>query len=223
MKLLIQRILAPFGYQIQSTRPENKLSHKDPAFLALYEQMRSHTLVSIDRCFMLYQAACATAALPGSVAELGVYKGGTAKIFGEILKSTGKSIYLFDTFSGMPWTAQDKEEHKTMFEDITLEKVQEYLKEYSTMKFRPGFFPDTAKGLEDEKFSLVYLDADLYESTKSGLEFFYPRMVAGGIILFDDYGSHRWTGVREAVDTFAASVGTRAISTVLYQAMLIKQ
>jgi hypothetical protein len=223
MKLFIQRLLAPFGYQIQSTNPENRLSIKDPEFLALYEKMRSHTLVQIDRCFMIYQAACATASLPGSVAELGVYKGGTAKIVGEVLKETGKRIYLFDSFSGMPWTEKDKEKHETLFEDVTLEKVKEYLKEYPAIEFRPDFFPDTAKGLEQEKFSLVYLDADLYESTKSGLEFFYPRMVTGGIILFDDYGSHNWTGVREAVDTFAKSIGTRAISTVPYQAMLIKQ
>ncbi len=223
MKSLIQNMLAPLGYRIQSTRPENSLAIKDPEFLALYEKMRLHTLVKIDRCFMLYQAALATQSLPGSVAELGVYKGGTAKIFGELLKHSGKKIYLFDSFSGMPWTEKDKEKHEVVFEDVTLEKVQEYLKDYPAMQFRPGFFPDTAKGLEDEKFSLAYLDADLYESTKNGLEFFYPRMVPGGIILLDDYGSHRWSGVREAVDTFAALVGTRAISTVPYQAMLIKQ
>jgi O-methyltransferase len=222
MKSLIQRMLAPFGYQIQSTRSERKLFLRDPPFLALYEQVRSNTVTQIDRCFMLYQAALATASLPESVAELGVYKGGTAKLWGEVLKNHGKRIYLFDNFSGMPWTEKDTESHDAMFEDVTLANVQEYLKDYPAMDFRPGFFPDTARGLENEKFSLVYLDADLYESTKNGLEFFYPRMVYGGIILFDDYGSHRWTGVREAVDAFAKSVGNYAISTVPYQAMLIK-
>lgn len=223
MKNLLQRLFAPFGYQLRSTSPERGLFIKDPTFLALYDQVASHTLVKIDRCFMLYQCALATRNLSGNVAELGVYKGGTAKLLGEVFKGTNKRTYLFDSFSGMPWTEGDKEEHSTMFEDVTLAGVKEYLKEYPEMEFVPGFFPDTTKGLEDQKFSLVYLDADLYQSTKHGLEFFYPRMTSGGIIVMDDYGSKRWSGVREAADAFAEAQGTHVLVSAPYQAILIKQ
>lgn len=222
LKSLVQHSLAHLGYEIRSTRPERQVFLQDPVFLELFGRVRAQTVSQVDRCFVLYQLALATAAVPGHVAELGVYKGGTAKLLGEVLKASGKRIYLFDSFSGMPWTEPDQALEQRQFADVTLGGVQAYLSDYPAMRFRPGFFPDTSSGLEHERFSLVYLDADQYESTKSGLEFFYPRMSCAGVILVDDYGSSHWTGVREAVDRFAESVANRAIITVPYQAMLIK-
>lgn len=57
------------------------------------------------------------------------------------------------------------------------------------MIFRAGFFPETAAGLEDEQFSLVMLDCDLYQSALAGLDFFYPRLVTGGYFFPHDYNS----------------------------------
>jgi len=54
---------------------------------------------------------------------------------------------------------------------------------------RKGYFPETAKGLESEMFSFVMLDLDLYKPTLAGLEFFYPRVKAGGYIFAHDYNS----------------------------------
>lgn len=66
-----------------------------------------------------------------------------------------------------------------------------------------GYFPDTAVGLDDEKFCFVSLDADLYEPIKAGLEFFYPKMISGGVILVQDYYDEIFTGVKKAVNEFA--------------------
>jgi len=44
------------------------------------------------------------------------------------------------------------------------------------------------------------LDTDFYESTKVELEILYPRLVNGGILIIDDYGS--WKGCRKAVDDY---------------------
>ena len=56
------------------------------------------------------------------------------------------------------------------------------------------------KKLEQTIFSFVHLDADLFEPTKNGLEFFYPRVSSEGIILIHDYNA--WPGCRKAVDEF---------------------
>ena len=64
-----------------------------------------------------------------------------------------------------------------------------------------GFFPESAKGVEDT-FLFVNLDADLYAPTLAGLEFFYPRMVKGGIILVHDYFSKAFFGAKDAVREF---------------------
>ena len=64
-----------------------------------------------------------------------------------------------------------------------------------------GFFPDTIpSGFKEKKFAFIHLDADLYQPTLDGLEYFYTRMSVGGFILIHDYNA--WIGARKAVDDF---------------------
>jgi hypothetical protein len=70
---------------------------------------------------------------------------------------------------------------------------------------RKGYFPETTQGI-DENFCFVNLDFDLYQPTLSGLEFFYPHMVEGGVILVHDYFSGACRGVKEAVQEFERKV-----------------
>ncbi|HTU34201.1 MAG TPA: TylF/MycF/NovP-related O-methyltransferase, partial [Candidatus Acidoferrum sp.] len=48
--------------------------------------------------------------------------------------------------------------------------------------------------------ALLRLDTDWYESTRHELEHLYPRLVAGGVLIVDDYG--HWQGAREAVERY---------------------
>ena len=68
------------------------------------------------------------------------------------------------------------------------------------MFFYKGYFPDTAGPVKEKKFCLVNIDVDIFESVKACMEFFYPRMSRGGVIICHDYS--RFPGVLEAVDTF---------------------
>ena len=65
-----------------------------------------------------------------------------------------------------------------------------------------GYFENTLSLLEQEQFSLVHLDCDLYQSYKDCLEFFWPRLSPGGIIHFDEYDDPSWPGCNLAVDEF---------------------
>ena len=51
------------------------------------------------------------------------------------------------------------------------------------------------------------LDADLYEPILAGLEFFYPKMVRGGVILIHEYFSAGYVGVKKAVNEFVRKFG----------------
>jgi hypothetical protein len=64
--------------------------------------------------------------------------------------------------------------------------VREYISGFPNVFVHPGLFPDTAAPVADERFSFVHLDADLYESTKSALQFFYQRMISQGVLLSHD-------------------------------------
>lgn len=138
----------------------------------------------------------------GDLAELGVYRGGITKFMSALFPD--KTVYAFDTFEGMPEEMiTDKDIVEVYppgkFDDV--EDVLKYLDE-PNIEIRKGLFPNTTQGLEDKKFSFVHLDADLYESTMTGLEFFWPRMTKKGVIIFDDFECPNTPGVKLAFDDY---------------------
>ena len=145
----------------------------------------------------------------GSFAELGVYKGDSARIIH--LMDTERTFHLFDTFHG--FTEEElKSEIGTAatyrpsdFADTSLEKVRKKIGKSENLVFHLGIFPATTSGLEKERFALVNIDADLYHPTKNGLEFFYPRLLPGGVILIHDY-NEKWDGVVRAVNEFSLTI-----------------
>ena len=87
-------------------------------------------------------------------------------------------------------------------DDTSVELVLSNMAYRSNAIIRKGYFPETAIGLEDERFAFVSLDTDLYKPIMAGLEFFYPRMTGGGVIFVDDLGHPELPGVRKAVIEF---------------------
>lgn len=138
--------------------------------------------------------------IPGNMAEVGVYQGDFARLFNYYFPD--KKLYLFDTFEGF-----DSEKNKVnecdreLFKDTSVELVLSKMKKPENCVVKKGFFPSTAKGLE-ETFCLVSLDTDLYEPIMDGLEFFYPKLQKGGYIFVHDFGSYHFEGVKDAVYKF---------------------
>jgi len=123
--------------------------------------------------------------VPGALAEVGVYRGHTAALLHR--HAPGRTCYLFDTFEG--FDARDETASDTRFRDTSVEAVLAAMNANDKVIVRKGWFPETAAGLEDERFALVSLDADKYNPTLAGLEFFYPRLSPGGYIFLHDYNS----------------------------------
>ena len=176
---------------------------EDVEFDAVVSRIRGRTVVSRDRCFVLYQLAKYAGSVEGDAAEIGVYKGGTASLISKALADTGKTVHLFDTFEGMPETDAGKDVHRSGdFADTSLDAVKEFLDDCSNLRFYPGFFPESSAPICDFQFSLVHVDVDIYQSVLDCCEFFHPRMNKGGIIVFDDYGFPTCPGAKIAVDEF---------------------
>jgi O-methyltransferase len=141
----------------------------------------------------------------GSLAELGVYKGTTAKLLHELMPA--RTLWLFDTFEGFDARDLAHERHGATdgfrFDDTSLEAVLRHVGGADRVRACKGRFPDTAAEVPaGERFALVHLDADLNKPTADALAFFYPRMSPGGFIVLHDYGSGAWPGIAEAVDAF---------------------
>jgi O-methyltransferase len=135
--------------------------------------------------------------VPGALAELGVWRGVTSSFVHSQLPR--RPLYLFDTFAGFP--GSDGVDDR--FRDTSVELVRRKIGDCSNVIFRVGNFPETTSGLESEVFAFVLLDADKYEPTLAGLDFFYPRVPRGGYIFLHDYNSPDLEpGVSRAVGHF---------------------
>ena len=142
--------------------------------------------------------------IPGAFAELGVYKGDTAEILHGM--DNDREFLLFDTFKGFNESDLKNESGKAAtytrhsFADTSLEMVKQRL-DSDKFKFYKGDFSETSISVPEKKFALVNMDADLYNPTKAGLEYFYPRMSKGGVIIVHDYNPD-WPGIMKAVEEF---------------------
>jgi O-methyltransferase len=198
---------------------------EDAEFDGLCRDIEHITLDRV-RCYILYQFAKQASALPGNVAEVGVYKGGSARILSQTIASRAqkKVVHLFDTFAGMPATDASVDFHSAGdFADTSLQAVQSDLRDCHNVRFYQGFFPDTGGAVKNRKFCLAHVDVDIYSSVRDCCLFFYPRMVSRGIILFDDYGFNSCPGARKAVDEFFGSKREKPFYLPTGQCFVVKE
>jgi len=163
--------------------------------------------------------------LEGDFAEVGVYKGGSAEIIA-IKKNENKNLYLFDTFEGMPEvnTNVDNFHKKNDFSDTSYSNICLGLKNYKNVFIYKGIFPDEhSDKIKDKKFSLVHIDVDIYKSYIDCLNFFYPKMIDGGIIILDDYSAATCKGAKIAVDEFFSNKPEKPIWETKPQVCIVKQ
>jgi O-methyltransferase len=178
----------------------------------LFDPLSSNTsnvdyirLSSIELCLQKITAEN----VPGALAEVGVYQGDLACMINRAIPD--RDLYLFDTFSGFDEKQEQRERntsrltHTRDFSDTSTDLVASRMTSPQRCKFHVGFFPATAAGLEGETFSFVSLDADLYEPTRDGLEWFWPRLNKGGYIFVHDYNNAKFPGAKQAVDEFAVN------------------
>ena len=52
------------------------------------------------------------------------------------------------------------------------------------------------------RISLLHLDVDVYEPTLCALKHFYPLVVAGGVVILDEYGIEKFAGESQAFDEY---------------------
>ena len=172
-------------------------------------------------CRLLQQ----TSSVDGDVVEVGVYKGGSARLLNRY-KSEDKRLYLFDTFEGLKDCGEKDrggaigngsfafrnyyQDVKILFEGCNVEVVM-------------GYFPDSApSGFEAKRFSFVHLDVDTYLSTLKSLSYFYDKMSPCGVFIIHDYISHDAPGVKKAVDEFLDDKNEKVTFLVDSQVMIAK-
>jgi hypothetical protein len=155
----------------------------------------------------------------GDVVEAGTWRGGAGIFLRAILKAYGaadRSVWIADSFEGLP--SPDEEQfpadagyylHPHPFLAVSLDQVKLAFSRFGLLddqvNFVKGWFKDTLPKLCDNRWSVIRIDADLYESTMDALKFLYPNLSPGGYVIIDDYGG--LACCREAVQDYRALNG----------------
>lgn len=226
-KDIIKNIAKSFGFEIVRCRAK-KLSFPDvpSAFMETYNKVLPYTMTSPERIFSLCEAVkyVRDSNIEGDIVECGVWKGGSMMAVAETLLGAGdttKELYLFDTFDGMPpptgndvdiagvsaeslLDRSEKESNESVWCRATLDVVKQALGStgYPSEKihFIKGMVEQTIPEFMPGKIALLRLDTDWYESTRHEMEYLFPRLSKGGVLIVDDYG--HWQGARKAVDEY---------------------
>jgi hypothetical protein len=164
--------------------------------------------------------------MPGAFAEFGVCQGGSLDLLAQLHPK--RKIYGIDSFEGLPAPGvhDTHAEGDFRLSDAEFNKIVKHFKNKSVTICK-GFSPEVFTPIAKEMFSFVHVDVDMYESVSHALDFFFPRLYHGGIMIFDDYGFPTTPGAKKAIDEFNQPVYHRselrmADGTFLGQYIIIK-
>lgn len=186
--------------------------------------------IFLKRFLAHYEFFRMTIDLPGDIVELGVYRGASLMSWANFLEIRNmgdrqKQVFGFDNFAGFTsFHNKDGEIDPSVgkslrgfnggvFEDIIRDAI-EIFDQDRFIPYKPRVIlvkgdiqesvPRFVQKNPGLRISLLHFDCDLYEPTKVALEAFWPLVVRGGVVLFDEYGIRPWEGESNAVDEYFA-------------------
>jgi len=223
----INLFLGKLGFRLikKQSSANNYPNDFEATHTIIINKVRPFTMTSQERIFGLVEAVnyISKHQIVGCVIECGVWKGGSMLAIAETLvqnRDLSRDLFLYDTFDGMSEPTEDdvdtsgkkagqllaNEEKATsvIWAYSGLDEVKANMKQtaYPAYKIHyiQGKVEDTIPTSVLDQIALLRLDTDWYESTKCELEYLFPRLVKGGVIIIDDYGC--WQGARKAVDEY---------------------
>jgi O-methyltransferase len=196
VKEIAKRALYHFGW---------KLSRLDPVDgLSFYLQRMYERISGIE----------------GDIVECGVGKMISFRILASLLRDEGASrtLWGYDSFEGFPEpTAEDTSARNPQRGEgkyIEAEDVAKFLRiggfkaawVDAHVKVVKGFFQDTLPKDSPAKIAFLHLDVDLYDSYRTCLNQLFPKVVPGGVVLFDEYlnknENTKFPGAKKAIDEY---------------------
>jgi hypothetical protein len=209
IKKCINRSLNYFGYEIVKVTRGIEMTYSQVVHLLYFKEV--YNLI---------------ADVKGDVVECGI---GYGNSFFELcclayLENKGRKIYGFDSFEGFPEPSEEdkspRNPRKGEWNVSTVETIEMLLTEKgkiepsfikSNVRLIKGFFEDSLQKYDGKSIAFLHLDVDLYNSYKVTLEYFWPKVVRGGVVLFDEYKNEidRFPGGCKAIDEFFGDLITQ--------------
>lgn len=207
---------------------DHKVWRTEREFLDHYARLSPDNPYSQDRKYALRELVRFVRGVPGAMAECGCYRGASAYFMAT--SRPNSILHLFDSFQGLPvgdsadvpdakdtpaWNPGDLSASESM--------LRSNLAGLGNFAVHKGWIPERFADVEGERFCVVHIDVDLYQPTLACLQFFYPRVNNGGVIVLDDYGFTTCPGAYRAVKEFMADKPEYVIHLPTGQGIIIRQ
>ena len=211
----------------------------DPAFRSAYA--RSIAAVGDDfrnhwRMRTALWAARTAAHLTGDYIECGVGFGAVSSAILHDVDWSGRNslFYLIDTFAGIDIAqTTDEEEQTGAFKlnrknletrkyNTSLERACMNFAEWPHARVIQGTVPTVFSEIKTDRFAFAHIDMNAAAPEAAALEWLWPRMTAGGIILFDDFVFHGYEAQTAALRLVARNLGVEILEAPTGQGLLIK-
>lgn len=174
--------------------------------------------------------------LEGALAECGVYQGASALALCRAARAADPAFdasrfHLVDSFAGLAApTAEDLvslpgEQRATVAQgalEADLETARKSLADFPRAHFHKGWIPEVFAALPETRWAFVHIDVDFHDATLACLEYFYPKLVPGGVMVCDDYGSAWFPGAFRAWDRYCGEHGVPFVVLDTGQAVILK-
>lgn len=147
--------------------------------------------------------------LSGSVAEFGMFKGGTTMLISRFIEAIGANwkVYGFDTFNGFP----DKRSPLDMYAhpDCVFLDVEMVRAVFAgrNVEIVEGDVVETVARLKDEQLVVSFVDTDNFTSADAIIRVIAERTQVGGAIIFD-----HWTGHDRHIDTIGERIAAKRLA-----------
>lgn len=187
------------------------------SYLEKFDLLDGH---EADRRWMLNQLTKLAQTVPGDTAECGVHLGSSSYL---ICQALSRHHFLFDSFEGI--SAPEDIDGDYFYKNdmsVPLEAARRSLARFSNLTFCPGWIPERFAEVKNCRFCFVHIDVQLYRPTHDSIEFFYPRLNSGGILVFDDYGFTTCPGATHAIDEFLSDKPEKLVALPCGNAFLVR-
>jgi O-methyltransferase len=180
----------------------------------------AQTMVGLERLRNVRR--CVETALhegvPGDLIEAGAWRGGVAILMRGLLAAHGvddRMVYVADSFQGLPLPDSDRypadegdRTHELDVLSVPVEEVRDNFRSYGLLddrvRFVEGWFRESLPPLRGNRWAVVRIDGDMYESTMDSLTNLYDDLSPRGFLIIDDFAL---TQCREAVEDFRRDRG----------------
>lgn len=170
--------------------------------------------------------------LKGDFVECGVNKGFLSSAIMEYLdwNSLDRTFYLMDTFSGIDENYVSPEgrasgileRNMTGFYTKDFEEVKKNFSQWKNIQFIRGSIPDTLIEVKTDSVAYLHIDMNNPLPEVAAFNYFWERLVPGGLILFDDYAYKGYEAQNEAMDEAVCKKNIKILSIPTGQGLVIK-